>query len=1743
MRFLYLIIWMVCPAIVNAAYDDVQYRLQQAFETPLRWDNIEGKPEWVSGKPPRFHFFKGLHFVTLQPGENTVLLVPQGAHLRLYHPDHRLSKDDLDIQYSNGSGLFVSLPVAVSQDERSLITHRDVGKPNLIRVSHAAAHQSKLQFALFISRFEPLHSIAPYRNVVSLPTSTVKMRRSDQAASQTYWQLQPEENNISVTVQGPARFALEHRLAYPGTESRLMQTYRIFVDLNDAPYQGMVFDTSAEYSASVYVNWREEVTGQPQTGYINIPEGTHQLRFRTTAKVYARLLQQVSSDYLLPFFNRPDKVDLLGLWQTLKPLEPSFKILNRGRITQQTLDHLKTPAEKEQFAQRLAKDNNQRESGILAAMIMRHSAMAEPYDIRAQSVASQMLGANSFYQNLRPSAKNNIFSQRVNWFIAERLQNPGEQKLVRLAGRQHLNDILNRLNLGYFVDLPVVKTDRPTCENAYCYILPSRKSPGILRVIADLDNSVNSAVFMVQFDDETPVRVQVTTERLLADTRYTENLTATGLNLLVEHLDDIGLPPTLEGVFNRWFMASPLVTSGTFEFDMPENVRQVKIWQPASSGNISIAVQHRVSRFFSFSERAFLASIDQFSGTHDVYHQFLQALKKLDSGLALEEDLANHWLPLLRFLRSQHALYAASVSKPSQLPANQPNDLPRHEIDRLRTLAELAENNRQWIVALEKWKKILHGGKSEQTLQQRAELAIVNALGQLGEHFLMEQQLRGLLFYTQDPALRDIVFEKLKTYYRQINDIDKLQLLLGTMLQIDPKPEYSAELVDVLLENDLPDMALMVGLTVPKNQRSLETMIQAAYQSGWWAVFQALVDLLPEHSKQHFWWAQYALEQGDYTSALQHFTAAGEVNNKWHQSLSDGIRIRRNLADRNKDAIRDWIDWQSDHPGPYRWREEQNIITDYSGAVLLYNSTRDLSSQAYLATTDKPVKLSFIGPLTLRVDARPVHSLEDVPIDTWLELRSRDGLRLLPVNNNRQTDWPTIVSHEGWTLGQRVTEEFNFGPGYHEVTLSGNEFSFLINVFVQRPFLDLGILPPANHPALIDWLSTAFDLADPVGFITDRSPGVNPQAAGGWPEAALLAEGDIEAAIALYSGQLKADSKRLMTLLLWLAEQNLQKQEYALVLSEALIARFPDVPELRVMLTRLANRAGWLPIENIQQSAGKRFIETTGWEPETPSLRVRRALLAPLQPDEYVVTGTNRLILKMNNLSSTILTVTLFQDNVRYVKPVPLTVFYQIDAQAPIYIELTPEEPLAEIEIPVSSGMHTLKLGALNPVTNQLVRIRFAEPGANLQLGVNERAYHVATHQEPVVLNVDGPAWLRIDRLKDGETVTTYRQIGDGFEEIVVRPEAEEQETLVRVFRRYATLRQTEIQSRRTNVPVEPVPEAMVSVHLNDNPGQVLLHDGYPLGSQEDGTWSISNTAVSRRNFGDSQGANDSERFFESSVTHRYFNANRRLYSRTDLLGRAREHGEPSFGISESLLYQPLATPFHFRLNGSLHMQQFNRPDNNSLEWAALFDASVYQRREISPKTWYLPELSFFHRVMSLSPSTVDDDRLDQDVYTKYKADHQRGVRISNLLAHRPWLDTLWQARFSVVSNENGNVFQPDHLWFSANWRQLIGKLDMDIGYRLIHFFSDGNRANSFDRHSFVLNMAWNQWRINQQRIEIGFTFRRDFDISNYNALVYLSWNFGRGRMYRDFQPGEIGFMDLRRQHIPHTINNQMQVP
>ena len=601
-------------------------------------------------------------------------------------------------------------------------------------------------------------------------------------------------------------------------------------------------------------------------------------------------------------------------------------------------------------------------------------------------------------------------------------------------------------------------------------------------------------------------------------------------------------------------------------------------------------------------------------------------------------------------------------------------------------------------------------------------------------------------------------------------------------------------------------------------------------------------------------------------------------------------------------------------PGPARFAAADARVVDYAGVELLYGVERDLFATAYRADASAPVKLVVDGPTTLRLELRPLYAGAPAgPVDDWVEIRDADELLLVPVSANQPVQALRVAGRKGYAPGRRVRTTLALAPGRHAFTIATRHSPLLVRVEEALPQP-----PPATLPA------------------AQMSPD--------WPEAGLLARGDVAAALALHPGESSDATLRRALLLTWQAERAPATRIAALAALNADHVRHAQLADLHVLLSRLERDATWQTIGTVESSAGLRYVAVRGWSPESPSLRVRRALLPATTPDpstiEHVLDGGERLVYGVSNLAPSTLTVEAELVGVPYLVLQPAAVSVQFDDAPATTATLRADERRTTLRLALPVGEHRVRIATRAFAPNQFVRVRLRESRPVPDASMLERGWHVATAREPLRARLMGPAWLRIDELRATGTRTHYRLLDAGPQLIELTPAAGEPEALYRLFQRtlgpprpsppLVADRRPEAVAAPWFVVPDPVPDS-----------RVAFVDAYPLRHQEDGLWSFAARAARRRDV-DLAGPEETsaEQFLEASATHRYVDAARRNYQRAQLLARAREFGGPTLGAGLDLVHLPTWAPIGLRVDGELFAQQ---PDGDDVRWPA-----GWRRRSIS---------------------------------------------------------------------------------------------------------------------------------------------------------------------------------------------------
>jgi hypothetical protein len=777
------------------------------------------------------------------------------------------------------------------------------------------------------------------------------------------------------------------------------------------------------------------------------------------------------------------------------------------------------------------------------------------------------------------------------------------------------------------------------------------------------------------------------------------------------------------------------------------------------------------------------------------------------------------------------------------------------------------------------------------------------------------------------------------------------------------------------------------------------------------------------------------------------------------------------------------------------WVSADALVTGHAGGVIATSLERALPQRLYRATPAQPVRLRVEGPARLRIQARPLHDRpDDPPIDGWLHIALGNTILPVAVSNNSPT--PNLeIAGITQRAGTAVTETIDVPPGIQEIAVVPKAMVALVTAEIETG------IPPA------------------------------------------MAKEDV--------------AHRLARLLFTLETEPARAAE---VLARAARLAYDHAGDSRVtaLWDRFERRSRWARLESVDSSAGIRTLPVAEFQPESPGLRARAALLPPLGPDERLLQGQAEIALSVYNLQPAVIEARLALAELPTIPAMPLTVRYRIDDAAPVRARLSADQPARTLSLSLPEGEHTVRFAIEDMRANQYVRLRLNEPGRESDdrlAGQKERVYHAATREEPITFSVQGPSWLRIDEYRDGSTLTRYHPVEAGWQRITIPPDDGRDQALLRIFRLEpdapAPL-SAGLPLARTEFPAErPPASAMVAWpatsvqtqlgmaqtlpgRMQTLPGTAETRPGM-VTEREDrigGTLSLGFSLERRLPTDIGEDEDDDEEpdeFLESRATFRTYNEALRLYSRTDLLGRLRFDEGPTMGLRQRFEHRPYASPLFFRGLGSFYGQ---RLDDQGFEWSATVAGSVGWQNDLSEKTSQTFELSAFARHLTLDGEEARGAEIDRDVFSPYKDDHPYGAEVAYRLAHRPWRDTRLAGELALTTNPEFNPFDPDHASLELNWRQLVGELVLEADYRLTRYFADDDRATAVNRNRFRLAALWENRTQAGDRYEIGGALGYRPDRPDLTGLLFLTWHFDRARGYRDFAPGEVQFEDIRSRRL-----------
>ncbi|MEW8203770.1 MAG: hypothetical protein AB2764_16850 [Candidatus Thiodiazotropha endolucinida] len=1705
-RQFWLLIGWSCLCITVFAQEGRHLHRADGIAPFRYWDNLEHLPHWLGGDRPGYNRDEGLHTVRLEPGSYILIRLPARQGLRLLKMGDPWIAEELRLELSNGSALFLETPMQAGIG-KSWSVEPSNGGDRLVRLSRPGHYSDPIEVALFISRSPSLPNLADYRSQPDIKGDLVQMQGPEEPTPRSVWRVGPTQE-IETELAGPQRLQMESWLRYETVGSESRQIYHLHVELD-----GVNIQTRHQYGrANLHRKWRvdgcERVLGVVNRSYLDIPEGRHRLKIGASAPLLLRLRGGSEQGDFLIAENRPKApADIPGRYESA-----SDEITRLGA---------------------LARDNRLSGSGSAALGAALRLSEEERLLPEIAAEARAMDSRHGFFRPLLPVSIPESGGVFVRWPAKSRLR--WDQETPLLIPQTLADSLAKGVSGRIFLILP----DRE--DRAYHYALPKRRHDSRLQLlISDFQNGNEGELFL-QFDDEPPKRLRLKPGLPLPQASYWPDASTAAHRL----------SPSGTAGF-------PVLTSvADLELPLPAEISTLRIWQSAENPQpLDMALGMRVAGHLATNEAEYLPLIsDLDSAEHDrLMRESMGAIPQLaesrtrlaallgDGNGSKKEALLNDWLPLLRFLYARYATFMARVERPMPVLHSSPTD--EDNLERSFHHAEEAMRDRDWIRAVEAWSDIIPDISDRQ--RNNALMQRVTALTAMGEGNLSELLLRGMLIHEADPQLSEQAAAALEKIYMQNRDDQGLLNLLVTRAVLDPQPGRLAKLAGMLLKQGKAVWAIKILLSIPPNRRPTGRMLDAAYSADWWRTFAAYLSRLADPQLQAYWRGYRHQRQGRYDAALSAWEDAGPHGTALSNALRQGLSIRSDLTDPEMDQealLEDWAAWWEKLPGERQWRSLINNIVKFDGVEMLNVPDQDQTFRLFRALPSSPVEMVVQGPRTLRINTRLLHSEEiDFPVDDWLLVADGSSLRRFPVNGDSVVKGVRL-SRGGMFPGRTHRFEYSIGPGRHHLKLTPHDRPQLIEVEALSAERPLSVLPEPM----------AYDLGGKPGVTGDFNPrDLFPGQDVRWlkgctaidsampaPQGETISGDDsVNAEVAgiprpLYTVAVDQDEHyRQMTQWLWQAEQQPEKAVSLLAQAEVLFHAHASDRRLQGIIRRMRHNYRWQPMDGIVSSAGLRFIRLTTFQPESPGSRVRSALLEPLLEDERFIYGGQRVNIALRNpASATTVALSFKLEEIGYIDARELQISYRLDDGESHLIRLTPDHPDQRIHLSVPQGQHVLRVQMLDPLQNQILRFAIRDegqsPGADRER-FYERAYQVSTVDEPVELALEGPAWLRVDERVEGQTISRFLFIQPGWQALQLPPRSGRQESYYRLFRQRVLQKRWQSRLREVHlIQAEmPIADKIPSTQTEALP----LRELQPMSGQEDGTWEYYGRLVSRRNLDEDRSADQSERFFELGVGHRLFQEYADRYLESGVLARFRDIGGTTLGAFGDLHWDSGFHAISLGLSGDLFLQQPKQAIGT--EWSLLLKAKLSQYRRLSNKTHHRPSFGLFNRWLSLGGLEQGlSEYVDQDIYTRYKDDHQRGLRLSDTLSHHPWRDTRIRASLALTTNEALNPFRPDYTDLTLSGDQLVRDLGLGVRYRWRHYFDDDDRADEDHQHNLKLRLDWRRWKTLQAGWHLAFELDHELDSGDTSLFLNLRHHRANGRLYRDFRPGTVTFEPLRSRH------------
>lgn len=828
---------------------------------------------------------------------------------------------------------------------------------------------------------------------------------------------------------------------------------------------------------------------------------------------------------------------------------------------------------------------------------------------------------------------------------------------------------------------------------------------------------------------------------------------------------------------------------------------------------------------------------------------------------------------------------------------------------------------------------------------------------------------------------------------------------------------------------------------------------------------------------------------------------------------------------------------------------------------------------------------------------RSVHGRDNIDqgIDTWLYLSQLDQFKAHPVSSTAAS---TILNIEGDLSSSLIgqTNSIEYQPDrLGEVVWLRSRQPLLVRVFRPAPKYPLALLPEPSSEALQRWLKKApsrhngfipvqqcvggvsidllmtedseLDLESPEhkGPINDKNIRLAVPAEIKYPN--LLTNYREAQTVLSHSNPLydisdiedSVESYGRLLQLIWQREHHPDQSQYSLSRASYLKQTMVSDYRLQGLNNRLSSLWRWQAVSAIRASAGQQRVTQNKLVTGSRSRRIQQGLMPSPQDDEQFFSAGQELHYQVHS-SGDNYELKLELLPVRFVKAQQVFVDVLLDGKPVNRVRLNHLRNSLAITLALPEGQHGLSLKLSDNWASQLVRSQLLRVEGTQRIPVFsllevDKLYFVASHKLPVLLKVQGPALLKIDQLDGIDSLETakaqsqlqpqvksyYRFVASGLHQLALKPNKNQQTGLFRVYQQVSNPDSGE-KSRIYRQAQVSSPLAKSLNILDLNADAILTTEtqpGWPeVGERIDNAPTISILAGYQWQADD--GEQQGDKRFNLAVQRRAYSDDKH-YQFYELRLSQDNRSDDSVlqlkGQWQQSLSQvsdlPNGMPDRIKAQARIAVQG---------DYASAYG-------QVSGR-WYLPQQSgLYHRKAGLShwielaafyyalpPENTVDRQLSDQVWSRYKADHSFGIRLSDQLSYPLAMDTSLILRSDLLTNTDLTPDQLD-LQLSA-WHQ-AGLWQWGVSYLPEYRFDDSHREHAQWQHRLQVDFNKDYFSNTQSRWQLRGELGLDLDAGRPYGTLYFIRHQSDGGTFDDFP--NLRFKGLRMQHspsMPESNNN-----